>query len=125
MSSENRAANALGRTYPGGLPLFVTHMNEKAAALGMREHTETYDRIGDVPAWVHDLEHRWQEEEARGRVFVSPEESILIVSVPTEVPPQVAWDQVAGKQCRSESLGLPRTDSRWDRHGRGRSATCS
>jgi hypothetical protein len=64
------------------------------AALGMREHTETYDRIGDVPAWAHDLEHRWQEEEARGRVFVSPEESILTVSVPTNVPPQVAWEFV-------------------------------
>ena len=62
------------------------------AALGMREHTETYDRIGDVPAWVHDLERRWQEEEARGRVFVAPEESILTVSVPTNVPPQVAWE---------------------------------
>jgi hypothetical protein len=62
------------------------------AALGMVEHTETYDRIGDVPAWAHDLERRWQEEEARGRVMVSPEESILIVSVPTSVPPQVAWD---------------------------------
>ena len=37
MSSENRAAHALGRTYPGGLPLFVTHMNEKAHALGMRD----------------------------------------------------------------------------------------
>jgi uncharacterized protein YndB with AHSA1/START domain/class 3 adenylate cyclase len=61
-------------------------------ALGMREHSETYDRIGDVPAWVHDLERRWQEEEARGRVFVTPEESTLIVSVPTDVPPQVAWD---------------------------------
>lgn len=62
------------------------------AALGMRGHTETYDRIGDVPAWAHDLERRWQEEEARGRVFVTPEESILIVSVPTKVPPQVAWE---------------------------------
>jgi uncharacterized protein YndB with AHSA1/START domain len=62
------------------------------AALGMREHIETYDRIGDVPAWAHDLERRWQEEEARGRVFVSPEESILTVSVPTNVPPQVAWE---------------------------------
>ena len=41
------------------------------------EHTETYDRIGDVPAWAHDLERRWQEEEARARVLVSPEESIL------------------------------------------------
>ena len=45
------------------------------AALGMREHTETYDRIGDVPGWVHDLERRWQEEEARGRVRVAPDEA--------------------------------------------------
>jgi uncharacterized protein YndB with AHSA1/START domain/class 3 adenylate cyclase len=62
------------------------------AALGMREITETYDRIGDVPAWAHDLERRWQEEEARDRVRVSPEQSTLIVSVPTDVPPQVAWE---------------------------------
>jgi len=62
------------------------------AALGMRPHTETYDRIGDVPAWVHDLERRWQEEDARGRIFVTPEESILTVSVPANVPPQVAWE---------------------------------
>lgn len=62
------------------------------AALGMREHTETYDRIGDVPAWAYDLERRWQEEEARTRVRVSAEESVLTVSVPTSVPPQVAWE---------------------------------
>jgi uncharacterized protein YndB with AHSA1/START domain len=61
-------------------------------ALGMRAHAETYDRIGDVPAWAHDLERRWQEEEARGRAFVTPEESILTVSVPTKAPPQVAWE---------------------------------
>ena len=35
MSSENRAANALGRHFPGGLPAFVAAMNRKAAALGM------------------------------------------------------------------------------------------
>ncbi|MGY6272062.1 D-alanyl-D-alanine endopeptidase [Achromobacter denitrificans] len=35
MSSENRAANALGRHYPGGLPAFVAAMNAKAQALGM------------------------------------------------------------------------------------------
>jgi hypothetical protein len=62
------------------------------AALGMRAHTETYDRIGDVPAWAHDLERRWREEEERERVFVTPEESILTVSVPTSAPPQVAWE---------------------------------
>lgn len=35
MASENRAANALGRHYPGGLPAFVVAMNRKAQALGM------------------------------------------------------------------------------------------
>jgi serine-type D-Ala-D-Ala endopeptidase (penicillin-binding protein 7) len=35
MSSENRAASALGRSYPGGLPAFVAAMNAKAVALHM------------------------------------------------------------------------------------------
>ncbi|HTV78926.1 MAG TPA: D-alanyl-D-alanine endopeptidase [Steroidobacteraceae bacterium] len=35
MSSENRAAHALGRNYPGGVPAFVKAMNEKARSLGM------------------------------------------------------------------------------------------
>ncbi|MDR0528221.1 MAG: D-alanyl-D-alanine endopeptidase [Zoogloeaceae bacterium] len=37
MSSENRAANALGRHYPGGIPAFVAAMNQKARALGLRQ----------------------------------------------------------------------------------------
>ena len=37
MASENRAAHALGRTYPGGMPSFVGLMNAKAAQLGMRD----------------------------------------------------------------------------------------
>lgn len=35
MSSENRAAMALGRSHPGGTPAFVRAMNAKAKALGM------------------------------------------------------------------------------------------
>ena len=35
MASENRAANALGRTYPGGQAAFVKAMNRKARELGM------------------------------------------------------------------------------------------
>ena len=37
MSSENRAAHALGRTYPGGLSTFVSIMNAKARMLGMND----------------------------------------------------------------------------------------
>jgi D-alanyl-D-alanine endopeptidase (penicillin-binding protein 7) len=35
MSSENRAANALGRHFPGGMSAFVEAMNAKALQLGM------------------------------------------------------------------------------------------
>lgn len=45
MSSENRAAAALGRNYPGGLPAFVAAMNAKAQALGMTD-THYVDSTG-------------------------------------------------------------------------------
>lgn len=35
MASENRAASALARTYPGGTPVLVAMMNAKARELGM------------------------------------------------------------------------------------------
>jgi len=36
MSSDNRAAHALGRTYPGGMPAFVRAVRDKLEALDMR-----------------------------------------------------------------------------------------
>jgi len=37
LASENRAAHALGRTFPGGLSTFVEAMNAKAKELGLEE----------------------------------------------------------------------------------------
>ena len=37
MASENRAAAAMGRSYPGGKEAFVTRMNEQAATLGLTQ----------------------------------------------------------------------------------------
>ena len=45
MSSENRAAHALGNNYPGGMPAMVAAMNAKAAALGMT-HAHFVDPTG-------------------------------------------------------------------------------
>jgi serine-type D-Ala-D-Ala endopeptidase (penicillin-binding protein 7) len=57
MSSENRAAHALGRNYPGGLPAFVNAMNAKARTLGMTS-THFVDPAGlscDNVATAEDL----------------------------------------------------------------------
>ncbi|MDI1300486.1 MAG: D-alanyl-D-alanine endopeptidase [bacterium] len=45
MASENRAAAALARTYPGGTPAAVAAMNRKARELGMA-HTQFLDSTG-------------------------------------------------------------------------------
>jgi D-alanyl-D-alanine endopeptidase (penicillin-binding protein 7) len=45
MASENRAASALGRVYPGGKPAFIQAMNQKAQFLGMNS-TRFVDSTG-------------------------------------------------------------------------------
>lgn len=57
MSSENRAANTLGRTYPGGIGVFVAKMNAKARQLGMMD-TRYVDPTGlssNNQSSAHDL----------------------------------------------------------------------
>lgn len=49
MSSENRAAHALGRSFPGGLDKFVETMNVKAKLLGML-NTRFVDPTGLSPS---------------------------------------------------------------------------
>ena len=57
MSSENRAANSLGRHYPGGLNAFVTAMNAKAKALGMGDtkYVEPTGLSSNNQSSAHDL----------------------------------------------------------------------
>jgi D-alanyl-D-alanine endopeptidase (penicillin-binding protein 7) len=51
MASDNRAASALGRNFPGGLAAFVDAMNAKAHELGLT-HTRFVDASGLAPGNV-------------------------------------------------------------------------
>jgi D-alanyl-D-alanine endopeptidase (penicillin-binding protein 7) len=66
MSSENRAAHALGRTYPGGLETFVAAMNHKAQMLGMRDthYVEPTGLSSNNQSSAHDLATLVQAAEA-------------------------------------------------------------
>ncbi|MBS0446292.1 MAG: D-alanyl-D-alanine endopeptidase [Proteobacteria bacterium] len=57
MSSENRAAHALGRYYPGGLEAFVAAMNHKAHELGMNDthYIEPTGLSSENQSSAHDL----------------------------------------------------------------------
>jgi D-alanyl-D-alanine endopeptidase (penicillin-binding protein 7) len=51
MASDNRAASALGRNYPGGRPAFIEAMNAKATSLGLTQ-THYVDSSGLSPSNV-------------------------------------------------------------------------
>jgi len=72
----------------------VDVMDVDVEALGMQPRSETYDHIGTVPVWVHDLERRWTEEESRTRVIVDGRSAFKEISIPTTAPPQVTWEFV-------------------------------
>jgi D-alanyl-D-alanine endopeptidase (penicillin-binding protein 7) len=83
MASENRAANALGRHYPGGLPAFVAAMNRKAAALGMTstsyvEPTGLSSRNQSTAADLVRLVKEVDKHELIRRLSTSPEAAVAI-----------------------------------------------
>jgi len=83
MSSENRAAHALGRTYPGGLPAFVPLMNAKAKMLGMADtrYVEPTGLSSQNQSSAHDLATlvaaAYQEPVMR-ELTTSPEHEVAI-----------------------------------------------
>ncbi len=84
MASENRAAAALGRTYPGGIEPFVAAMNAKAAALDMKD-SHFVDPTGLSPQNVssaHDLVKlvRAAHEYALIRQFTTTDRATVRVS---------------------------------------------
>ncbi len=60
--------------------------------LGMVPHRESYEFVGDVDGWVHDLERRWQDEERQRRMIVKPADARFTVTIRTKAPPQLAWE---------------------------------
>jgi uncharacterized protein YndB with AHSA1/START domain len=106
----------------------VDAMAIDGAALGMTPMTETYEHLGQIATWVHDLERRWQEEEARQRVYISAEEAAFGVSVPTSAPPQIAWEflTVPGRRAGWQAgvTGVLLADSTGNRRSVGATNHC-
>ena len=62
------------------------------AALGLREHRETYEFIGEVVGWVRDLEAAWIAEQTQAQVVVGPKDAIWEYSRLLPGPPELVWD---------------------------------
>ena len=108
MSSENRAAHALGRSYPGGLEAFVAAMNQKALELGMHdthyvEPTGLSSRNQSSARDLATLVQAAQEQPMIREFSTSPEFEVEVGNRPTQfrttnaLVRSPAWDIVLQK----------------------------
>ncbi|MBC8055956.1 MAG: D-alanyl-D-alanine endopeptidase, partial [Rhizobiales bacterium] len=89
MASENRAAHALGRAYPGGLDAFVGAMNHKARELGMNNthYVEPTGLSSRNQSSAHDLAilvKAAQEHPVIRQFSTSPEFEVEVGNRPTQ-----------------------------------------
>jgi uncharacterized protein YndB with AHSA1/START domain len=85
----------------------VETMGIEPTVLGMREHRETYEFVGEIELWVHDLERRWQEEDARSRVYIEIDDAALENVTAIDAPPKIVWDYVTapGRRMSWQAIG--------------------
>jgi uncharacterized protein YndB with AHSA1/START domain len=69
----------------------IEQLEIDSAAAGLVEHLESYPDVGEVPAWLLDLESRWREEQQSATVVVEPEEADLVLEAEVPVSPAAAW----------------------------------
>jgi uncharacterized protein YndB with AHSA1/START domain len=67
-------------------------MGADPVAQGFLEHSETIDIIGEVKAWVKDLEAAWTAELERQRIFVEPEDATGAMGYEFAAPPALVWE---------------------------------
>ena len=69
----------------------VAAMSVDPLALGMTEVRETYDDLGEVAGWVHDLGASWTAELERSRVIVTERDAGFVLETVQPAPRDVVW----------------------------------
>jgi hypothetical protein len=69
-------------------------------AAGMSRHTESYDDVGEIGAWVLDLDLRWRREQERATDRVATSDADVEWVGELEAPPPLAWTWMTDPQKR-------------------------
>ena len=70
----------------------VTDLGLDPHILGMREHRETYDDVGEILTYVQDLDAAWQQAQERRRAFVVPVDAQFELVAELPASAGVVWD---------------------------------
>jgi len=72
---------------------------------GLTEHHEEIDALGEVTAWIKDLEAAWQKENELQRILVTREEAALLIEGDTSAPRALVWAYSALPEHRPKWQG--------------------
>ena len=72
------------------------------ASLGLREHRETYDVVGELRGWVADLDAAWRADVERTRVIVEPANTLVTYEFDLPSPPSISWDYITSPARRPQ-----------------------
>ena len=106
----------------------IDAMQADALVGDMTERSETYEHIGPVAHYIHNLPYAWQAEREKRRIRVAEDEALFTLSVDLPVSPLVVWDYITDKTTKTEFLGMSyieRTDDQTGRVGVGSSFHCA
>lgn len=122
---KNAVADALGnRGYALLTEACVAALGLDPAALGMLEHRERYGDVGEMRAFVLDLEARYAEENERRRVFVAADEAAFEVDALVGAPPPVVWEYLTAPDKRTTWQGKVEEASVGGRRSTGTTSVC-
>ena len=69
-------------------------------ALGLVEHRESFEHVGEVVGWVADLGAAWRAEQERTRVVVEPGKAMATLEFDLPAPPAIAWEYLTSPARR-------------------------
>ncbi len=68
---------------------------------GMKTYSASYENLGEIKGFVHDLHIVWERERERRRITVNPDDAWLEVETDLPVSSALAWEYVTEPKFRS------------------------
>ncbi|MGB7290813.1 MAG: DUF2652 domain-containing protein [Thermodesulfobacteriota bacterium] len=89
--------------------LFITSACADAMSLNrltvrMKTYSATFENLGEVKGYIHDLHSVWEHEREQRRITVKPEDAWLEVETDLPVSSALAWEYVTGPNFRKQWL---------------------
>jgi len=81
-------------------------LNLSALCDDLLPYVESYEHLGEVRMWVHDLRAAWDREQARRRTVVEAEHAWVAFESDLPFPPALVWDYLTVPDLEAQVLGF-------------------